>query len=92
MLNAEVRRRKSHFNIRYSKFGIRHFPSPENAHPRNEVIRARSEFFRALTAPSQPREDERQECRSDLLVAACARHHDVAIEHCDNHFDLIASL
>ncbi len=29
---------------------------------------------------------------TDLLVAACARHHDVAIEHCDSHFDLIASL
>jgi len=29
---------------------------------------------------------------TDLLVAACARHHGVAIEHCDDHFDLIASL
>ena len=29
---------------------------------------------------------------SDLLVAACARHHDAALEHCDSHFDLIASL
>jgi len=29
---------------------------------------------------------------SDLLVAACARHHEVAIDHYDGHFDLIASL
>ncbi len=29
---------------------------------------------------------------SDLLVAACARHYDVAIEHCDTHFTLIDSL
>jgi predicted nucleic acid-binding protein len=27
---------------------------------------------------------------TDLLVAACARHHGVAIEHSDSHFDLIA--
>ena len=26
---------------------------------------------------------------SDLLVAACARHHEVVIEHYDGHFDLI---
>jgi predicted nucleic acid-binding protein len=29
---------------------------------------------------------------TDLLVAACARQHGVAIEHCDSHFDLIGSL
>lgn len=29
---------------------------------------------------------------TDLLVAACARHHGVAIEHSDSHFDLIAEL
>ena len=29
---------------------------------------------------------------SDLLVAACARHYRLAIEQCDSHFDLIASL
>ena len=36
---------------------------------------------RGITVPS-----------TDLLVAACARHHDVALEHCDGHFDLISSL
>jgi predicted nucleic acid-binding protein len=29
---------------------------------------------------------------TDLLVVACARHHGVAIEHSDAHFDLIAEL
>lgn len=29
---------------------------------------------------------------TDLLVAACARHHNVAIEHSDAHFDLISAL
>ena len=29
---------------------------------------------------------------TDLLVAACARHHGVAVEHNDSHFALIASL
>ena len=29
---------------------------------------------------------------TDLLVASCARHHDVPLLHCDRHFDLIAEL
>jgi predicted nucleic acid-binding protein len=29
---------------------------------------------------------------SDLLVAACARHHGASVEHVDPHFDLIAGL
>jgi predicted nucleic acid-binding protein len=29
---------------------------------------------------------------SDLLVAACARHHGIPVEHADKHFDLIATL
>jgi predicted nucleic acid-binding protein len=29
---------------------------------------------------------------ADLLVAACARHYGVAIEHNDSHFDLIAAI
>ncbi len=29
---------------------------------------------------------------SDLLVAACARHYGVALEHSDAHFDLIAAI
>jgi predicted nucleic acid-binding protein len=29
---------------------------------------------------------------SDLLIAACARHHAVEIEHADSHFDVIATL
>jgi len=29
---------------------------------------------------------------TDLLVAACARHHNVGIEHSDTHFELIATL
>ncbi len=29
---------------------------------------------------------------TDLLVAACARHHNVVIEHSDTHFDLIAAI
>ena len=29
---------------------------------------------------------------TDLLVAACARHHGVSLEHNDSHFDLIATL
>ena len=29
---------------------------------------------------------------SDLLVAACARHHDIDLEHADAHFDMIAGL
>ena len=29
---------------------------------------------------------------SDLLIAACARHHQVGIEHADSHFDVIATL
>ncbi len=29
---------------------------------------------------------------TDLLVASCARHHDVPLLHCDSHFDLIAKL
>ncbi|MDE0026994.1 MAG: PIN domain-containing protein [Spirochaetaceae bacterium] len=29
---------------------------------------------------------------TDLLVAACARHHEVALLHHDRHFELIASL
>ena len=29
---------------------------------------------------------------TDLLVAACARHHGVALLHHDGHFDLIAEL
>jgi predicted nucleic acid-binding protein len=29
---------------------------------------------------------------SDILVAACARHHRVDIEHADAHFDMIAAL
>ena len=29
---------------------------------------------------------------TDLLVAACAQHHGVSLEHCDSHFGLIAGL
>ena len=29
---------------------------------------------------------------TDLVVASCARHHDVPLLHCDSHFDLIATL
>ena len=29
---------------------------------------------------------------TDLLVASCARHHDVPLLHCDSHFDLITKL
>jgi predicted nucleic acid-binding protein len=29
---------------------------------------------------------------TDLLILACARHHRVAVEHCDNHFGLIEQL
>ena len=29
---------------------------------------------------------------TDLLVASCARQHDVPLLHCDSHFDLIATL
>ena len=29
---------------------------------------------------------------SDLLVAACARYHGLALEHCDKHLELIAAL
>ena len=29
---------------------------------------------------------------TDLLVASCARQHDVTLLHCDSHFDLIATL
>ena len=29
---------------------------------------------------------------TDLLVASCARHHDVPLLHCDRHFGLIADL
>jgi predicted nucleic acid-binding protein len=29
---------------------------------------------------------------SDLLVAACARHHEVELEHADSHFEMIARL
>jgi predicted nucleic acid-binding protein len=28
----------------------------------------------------------------DILIAACARHHGLEIEHDDSHFDLLASL
>jgi predicted nucleic acid-binding protein len=28
----------------------------------------------------------------DILIAACARHHDLEIEHEDSHFDLLAEL
>ena len=45
------------------------------------VALARSAREKGITVPA-----------SDLLVAACARHHGVAVEHSDNHFDLIASL
>ena len=36
---------------------------------------------RGITVPS-----------SDLLVAACARHHSIVIEHADTHFDLISAI
>ena len=29
---------------------------------------------------------------SDLVIAACAKRHKVALEHCDEHFDKIASV
>jgi predicted nucleic acid-binding protein len=29
---------------------------------------------------------------SDILICACARHHGVAIEHADAHFDRLAAL
>jgi predicted nucleic acid-binding protein len=29
---------------------------------------------------------------TDLLVAACAQHHEASLEHADSHFDQIASL
>lgn len=29
---------------------------------------------------------------TDLLIAACARHYSVAIEHADSHFEIIAGL
>ncbi|MCK6556012.1 PIN domain-containing protein [Candidatus Binatia bacterium] len=29
---------------------------------------------------------------SDILICACARHHGVAIEHADAHFDMLAGL
>lgn len=29
---------------------------------------------------------------TDLLVASCARYHDIPLLHCDSHFDLIATL
>jgi predicted nucleic acid-binding protein len=29
---------------------------------------------------------------SDILISACARHHGVAIEHADAHFDILAAL
>ena len=29
---------------------------------------------------------------SDLVIAACGLSHDVAIEHCDDHYDLIVKL
>jgi predicted nucleic acid-binding protein len=42
---------------------------------------ARSARERGVTVPA-----------TDLLVAACARRHGVALEHSDSHFALIASL
>ena len=29
---------------------------------------------------------------SDMLIFACARHHNVALEHADTHFDMLAAL
>ena len=29
---------------------------------------------------------------ADLVIAACGRHHNAAIEHCDEHFDLITAV
>ena len=29
---------------------------------------------------------------TDVLIAACARRHEVTIEHADDHFDALASL
>jgi len=29
---------------------------------------------------------------SDVLIAACARHHEIEVEHADSHFDLLAKL
>jgi predicted nucleic acid-binding protein len=28
----------------------------------------------------------------DVLIAACARHHDIELEHADNHFDFLMTL
>ena len=47
---------------------------------------------KAFSLARQAREKGITVPASDLLVAACARHHGVALEHSDSHFDLIASL
>ena len=48
----------------------------------NDAVQlARAARARGVTVPA-----------TDLVVAACARHHGVPIEHADAHFDLIAAL
>lgn len=53
----------------------------ENAVWDRAVAMAASARAKGITVPS-----------TDLLVAACARHHGVALEQSDSHFDLIASI
>ncbi|MDY7091652.1 MAG: hypothetical protein SX243_01635 [Acidobacteriota bacterium] len=40
--------------------------------------------------PTQPRSHGLTLPSTDLLIAACARHHDLALLHRDRHFELLA--
>ena len=47
---------------------------------------------RAVTLASSGRAERITVPVTDILVAACAKHHGVALEHCDGHFDHLSTI
>ncbi len=62
----------------------------ERALPSLEIT---SEVWRlACSLAGQARAAGKSVPATDLLIAACARHHKTSIEHVDRHFDLLSQL
>ena len=68
--------------------------APSYAQSKSEIVIAldADTQFETQTIARLAREVGLTVPNSDLVIAACARRHDAAVEHCDRHFDDLQKL